>query len=99
MARRRSPPASTPATTQRPPESEEDPPPFAFAPYEAGPHNEFHIVIRSHGPKKAGEVGAQIGTFNGGCEVEVGPPPESEDVFPVPEKSGECGDVQVYVFS
>jgi hypothetical protein len=76
------------------------PPPFAFAPYQAGENNEFHVVIRSHGPKIPGEVSEQIHTFNGGCEVEVGPsPPESPGEFPVPENSGECGDVQLYIFS
>jgi hypothetical protein len=75
------------------------PPPFGFALYEAGDNNEFHVVIRSHGPKIAGEVGAQIHTFNGGCTTEVGPPPEGVGDFPTPEFPGECGDVQLYVFS
>ena len=77
------------------------PPPFGFALYEAGDNNEFHVVIRSHGPKIAGDVGEQIHTFNGGCTTEVGPPPENPDDldFPVPAAPGECGDVQLYVFS
>jgi hypothetical protein len=75
------------------------PPPFAFAPYEAGPDNEFHVVIRSHGPTLAGEVSDQIHTYGGGCAVEVGPPPEGVGDFPVPAAPGECGDVQLYVFS
>ena len=74
-------------------------PPFAFAPYEAGEDNEFHVVIRSHGPKKPGEVGEQINTYNGGCELEVGPPPEAPGPWPVPVEPGECGDVQLYIFS
>lgn len=75
------------------------PPPFAFAPYEAGPNNEFHIVIRSHGPKVAGDVGAQIHEFAGGCVVEVGPGPGETGDFPVPSAPGECGDIQVHIFS
>lgn len=74
------------------------PPPFAFAPYEAGPNNEFHIVIRSHGPRITGEVHEQLTTFGGGCEVNVGPGPEEQGDFPVPTAPGECGDVQLYVF-
>jgi hypothetical protein len=76
------------------------PPPFGFALYEAGDNNEFHVVIRSHGPKIAGEVGEQIHTYIGGCMTEVGPPPENPlDLdFPVPAAPGECGDVQLYVF-
>ena len=75
------------------------PPPFGFALYEAGDNNEFHIVIRSHGPKIAGEVGAQISTINGGCDFpDVGPVPEQPGDFPTPEFEGECGDVQLYVF-
>lgn len=75
------------------------PPPFAFAPYQAGSGNEFHVVIRSHGPMIPGEVGAQIHTFGGGCDVNVGPAPEQPGDFPVPVAPGECGDVQLYVFS
>jgi hypothetical protein len=77
------------------------PPPFGFALYEAGDNNEFHVVIRSHGPKIAGEVGEQIHTWGGGCTTQVGPPPENpgDFDFPVPAAPGECGDVQLYVFS
>ena len=74
------------------------PPPFAFAPYEAGPNNEFHVVIRSHGPRVQGEVHDQLATYGGGCEVEVGPLPGQPGDFPVPSAPGECGDVQLYVF-
>lgn len=74
------------------------PPPFAFAPYEAGPNNEFHVVIRSHGPRIPGEVHDQLTTRDGGCAVEVGPKPEQPGDFPVPAAPGECGDIQLYVF-
>jgi hypothetical protein len=75
------------------------PPPFAFAAYEAGEDNEFHVVIRSHGPKIPGEVGEQIHSFNGGCDTQVGPPPEAPGNWPVPVEPGECGDVQLFIFS
>lgn len=75
------------------------PPPFAVAPYEASPHNEFHIVIRSHGPKIPGQVSQQISTFGGGCQTEVGPPPGVLADHPVPVEAGECGDVQLFIFS
>lgn len=75
------------------------PPSFAFGPYQASPHNEFHVVIRSHGPKIAGQVDDQIHTFGGGCVVEVGPAPAEQGDFPVPVEPGECGDVQLYIFS
>lgn len=75
------------------------PPPFGFAAYQAGENNEFHVVIRSHGPKIPGEVHLQISTFGGGCDMEVGPqPPGTPGDFPVPAAEGECGDVQLYVF-
>ena len=74
------------------------PPPFAFGPYEAGPNNEFHVMIRSHGPRIAGAVHDQLTTFGGGCEVNVGPFPEEIGDSPVPAAPGECGDVQLYVF-
>jgi hypothetical protein len=69
--------------------------------YEAGEDNEFHVVIRSHGPKIPGEVSDQIHSLEGGCDDEVGPPPENPDDldFPVPDAPGECGDVQLYIFS
>jgi len=74
------------------------PPPFAFAAYEAGPDNEFHVVIRSHGPRIHGLVHEQLTTYGGGCEVNVGPRPEQIGDFPVPSAPGECGDVQLYAF-
>lgn len=76
------------------------PPPFSFAPYEAGEENEFHVVIRSHGPKIPGEVSEQIHTYEGGCVgPDVGPRPEQPGEFPVPALPGQCGDVQLYIFS
>jgi hypothetical protein len=74
------------------------PPPFAFAAYQAGSNNEFHVVIRSHGPKNPGLVSSQLGTYGGGCETNVGPFPEQTGDFPVPAAPGECGDIQLYVF-
>lgn len=74
------------------------PPPFAIAPYEAGPHNEFHLVVRSHGPIIEGELREQLTTFDGGCTEEVGPAPEEVGYFPVPSEPGECGDVQLHIF-
>ncbi len=74
------------------------PPPFAKAPYEAGPNNEFHVVIRSHGPQIPGLVDEQVTTFLGGCFFNVGPLPEEKGDFRVPLAPGECGDVQLYVF-
>jgi hypothetical protein len=75
------------------------PPPFAFAPYAPGPNNEFHVVIRSHGPIIRGQLWEQLTTYGGGCETNVGPAPEQMGDFPVPSAQGECGDVQLYVFS
>lgn len=74
------------------------PPPFAFAAYEAGPNNEFHVVIKSHGPMIGGLVHAQLTSFGGGCEVGVGPLPEEVGDFPVPSAPGECGEIQLYSF-
>lgn len=74
------------------------PPPFAMAAYEPDEHNEFHVIIRSHGPRIPGEVGEQISLFNGGCDVQVGPLPGQLGDFPVPAAPGECGDVQVFFF-
>lgn len=69
--------------------------------YDAGANNEFHVVIRSHGPKIPGMVSDQIHSLDGGCDQEVGPPPENpaNGDFPVPALPGECGDVQLYIFS
>lgn len=74
------------------------PPPFAFAAYEAGPDNEFHVVIKSHGPMIEGIVRDQLTSFGGGCEVGVGPLPEEVGDFPVPAAPGECGEIQLYSF-
>lgn len=78
---------------------ETPPPPFAFAAYDAGSDNEFHVLIRSHGPPIPGEVHSQLTTFGGGCDVIVGPAPEEVGDFPVPSAPGECGEIQLYVFS
>lgn len=43
------------------------PPPFSFAAYEPGPGSEFHVVIRSHGPKIPGEIHSHLTQFGGGC--------------------------------
>lgn len=75
------------------------PPPFAFAAYEPGPDNEFHVVVRSHGPQIPGEVEAQLNTFGGGCVENVGPAPGEVGDFPVPAAPGECGEIQLYTFS
>jgi hypothetical protein len=68
------------------------PPPFSIDPYDANEDNEFHVVIRSHGPKIPGLVGEQINTIDGGCTDDPAP-------GEVPVNSGECGDVQLYIFS
>lgn len=75
------------------------PPPFALAEYVPGPNNEFHVVIRSHGPIIRGQLWDQLTTYGGGCETNVGPMPEQEVDLPVPSARGECGDIQLYVFS
>jgi hypothetical protein len=68
-------------------------------PYEPSDYPDFHVVIRSHGPKIPGEVSEQILTFEGGCDVEVGPPPgQSGKDFSIPDEPGECGDIQLYIF-
>jgi hypothetical protein len=75
------------------------PPPGGGAAYQAGENNEFHVVIRSHGPQIEGKVDLQLSTFGGGCDTEVGPqPPGTLGEFPMPSAEGECGDVQLYVF-
>lgn len=74
------------------------PPPFAFATYEPGPHNEFHVIIKSHGPVVPGVVAEQISSFGGGCEVEIGPPPGAMGDFRVPSAPGECGEIQLFIF-
>lgn len=67
--------------------------------YDPSESPDFHVVIRSHGPKRPGMVSEQILTFNGGCDVEVGPPPgQSGPQFSIPDEPGECGDIQLYIF-
>jgi hypothetical protein len=51
---------------------------------------EVHLVARSHGPAVHDIVDEQIGSFAGGCEVEVHAPD-------LPTEIGECGDVQFAV--
>jgi hypothetical protein len=74
--------------------------PTAVVPYEPSDYPDFHVVIRSHGPKIPGEVSEQILTFEGGCvPPDVGPPPGSSgDQYSIPEEAGECGDIQLYIF-
>ena len=74
------------------------PPPYAVTAFEAGLDNEFHVVVRSHGPQIDGLVHEQLTTFGGGCEIGVGPKPEQIGDFPVPSAPGECGNVQLYGF-
>lgn len=74
------------------------PPPFAFAAYEAGPDNEFHVVIKSHGPIIEDILRDQLTTYSVGCDVNVGPFPEQVGDFPVPAAPGECGEIQVHSF-
>lgn len=74
------------------------PPPFSVAPYEASADNEFHLVIRSHGPRLPGQVTDQLSSYGGGCHVDVGPLPGQHADEPVAVAPGECGDVQVHVF-
>lgn len=52
---------------------------------------DFHVIVRSHGPKIKGMVSEQTHSVEGGCDVEV---PAGE----TPDASGECGDVQLYIF-
>lgn len=74
------------------------PPPFAFAAYEAGTNNEFHVVIKSHGPIIKDILHDQLTTYAVGCDVNVGPLPEQVGDFPVPAAPGECGEIQVHTF-
>jgi hypothetical protein len=67
------------------------------ATYEAGTNNEFHVVIRSHGPTRPGMVSEQIHELDGGCDTEVGPAPGTIGGT-VPADPGDCGDVQLYIF-
>lgn len=51
---------------------------------------DFHIVIRSHGPKVPSAMPAQIHSVGGGCTSELS--------GEIPDAVGECGDVQLFVF-
>lgn len=53
---------------------------------------EVHLVVRSHGPRIPTQVGEQMGTFAGGCQVFLGP--GAEHVL----DPGECSDLQFAIF-
>lgn len=59
--------------------------------YDPGAYPDFHIIVRSHGPKIPGQVAAQTHTVGGGCD---GDDVEGE----IPDAEGECSDVQLFVF-
>jgi len=65
--------------------------PPTVVPYDPSPDPDFHIIIRSHGPKLPGQVAEQTHSVGGGCLVEL-PPGQ------LPVNDGECGDVQLYIF-
>ena len=48
---------------------------------------EVHAVLRSHGPRIPGLVAEQIGSYVGGCSINL--PPFSG----IPDEVGECGDI------
>ncbi len=76
-----------------------DAPSFAGAAYQPGESPDFHVVLRSHGPKLPGSAQIQGPDPFGGCLAEVGPPPGSAGPqYPIPANDGECGDVQLYIF-
>ncbi len=52
---------------------------------------DFHVIVRSHGPKINGLVNEMTHTVGGGYE---GDDVEGE----IPDAPGECGDVQLYIF-
>jgi len=52
---------------------------------------EVHIVLRSHGPAIAGQINAQLTTYEGGCTTFFDPFTE------VPDAEGECGDIQAAI--
>lgn len=64
--------------------------PPGVVPYTPGPYPDYHIIIRSHGPKLPGQVAAQTHTVDGGCATEV--------AGEIPDDEGECGDVQLSIF-
>lgn len=53
---------------------------------------EVHMVLRSHGPAVPGLVNEQIGSYEGGCEVDL--PPFTD----IPDEIGECGDMEFAIF-
>ncbi len=75
-----------------------DPASFLGAGYEPGESPDFHVILRSHGPKLSGSTQIQGPGPEGGCTSEVGPPPgQSGTQYPIPANNGECGDVQLYI--
>lgn len=55
---------------------------------------EVHAVLRSHGPIIPGELAAQIGSYEGGCDDPFGIPPFTE----IPDAPGECADIFAAIF-
>ncbi|NND33822.1 MAG: hypothetical protein HKN76_14630 [Saprospiraceae bacterium] len=56
-------------------------------------HAEVHAVLRNHGPAVPGEVNAQINSYPGGCEVDLGL------FMEIPDEVGECADTHFAIFS
>lgn len=54
-------------------------------------HAEVHVVLRSHGPMVPGIVNEQIGSYGGGCDVDLGLFSE------IPDAVGECADIYASV--
>lgn len=60
---------------------------------------EVHIVVRDHGPVLEGQLEAQLGTFEGGCDPAVNPEVYWIDfVGTFPDAPGECNDIAFGVF-
>ncbi|TRO64237.1 hypothetical protein [Christiangramia sabulilitoris] len=57
--------------------------------------SEIHLVLRSHGPARPGMISDQIGSYEGGCDNPFEFPPFTE----IPDEMGECGDIEVAIFS
>ena len=51
---------------------------------------EVHLVVRSHGPIIPDLLDRQLGSYEGGCEVELTP-------GEMPDREGECSDIQFSV--
>jgi hypothetical protein len=74
-------------------------PPFWVAYDPVSP--DFHIVIRSHGPKVPSEMPGQIHSVDGGCvDQDLSTSLLVDDVpgDEIPDAVGECGDLQLFVF-